>query len=213
MTVRLPAPPRRMARLRLNPAGYPVPWFVDDGSEDPDFRVIPPGKIAYAVRHLRCWLCGTELGRMRASVIGPMCAVNRTSSEPPSHQDCGIYAAIACPFLSNPAKRRRLGDLPEGVLPAAGVALERNPGVAVVWTSRNPRPFRPPDGRGVLFNVGHPEQVLWFTEGRPATRAEAQASIASGLPVLEEAAAADGPMAVDQLARMVAAVVPLLPSL
>lgn len=213
MTVRLPPAPRRMVRLRSNPAGYPVPWFVDDGSEDPDFRVIPAGKIAYAVRHHRCWLCGTELGRMRASVVGPMCVINRTSSEPPSHQDCGIYAAIACPFLSNPARRRREGGLAPDLVPAAGVAIDRNPGVAVVWTSRNPRPFRPPDGRGVLFNIGHPEQVLWFAEGRPATRAECKASIASGLPLLEEAAELDGPAAVAQLHRMVAQLDPLLPSL
>jgi len=44
------------------------------------------------VRHKRCWLCGQPLGKFMCFVVGPMCAINKTSAEPPSHRDCALYA-------------------------------------------------------------------------------------------------------------------------
>src|SRR5262245_17927108 len=102
--------PARMARLPISPAGYPVPWFVATIKGEPDFRVIGPDKIARAVRADLCWLCGQTLGRFKAFVGGPMCAVNRTSAEPPSHRECAEYAVRACPFLTRPRMRRNEKD-------------------------------------------------------------------------------------------------------
>jgi hypothetical protein len=54
---------------------------------------------------------------------------------------------------------------------------------------------------GVLFELGEPVEIQWYAEGRTATREEVLHSIDTGLPFLEEAAAADGPQACAQLGR------------
>src|ERR1041385_2432550 len=95
--------PELPARLRKLPVerGYPVPWFVAFVDGHYDFRVIGPGKIARAVQENRCWICGDTLGSYLCFPIGPMCAINRVTSEPPSHRECAEWSARACPFLLN----------------------------------------------------------------------------------------------------------------
>lgn len=182
-------PPREPTAIRGLPHdrhGRPIPWFVHvDERGRPDFRVIRANGIAEAVRRGLCWVCGTLLGREAAFVVGPMCTVNRTSAEPPSHRECAKYTADACPFLSTPHMRRRTTGLPADRVDPAGIAIPRNPGVACVWFSRRWRIERAPGG--VLFNIGEPNRVMWRTGGRDATRAEVLASIESGLPLLQEA--------------------------
>lgn len=210
---RFPDAPPRIKRLPVNDAGYPVPWFVWMGEDgrSPDFRVIAPGKIEKALMEHRCWVCGqARTGPTSAFVIGPMCAVNRVSAEPPSHRDCAVFSAKACPFLVNPKKRRREGGVPEHD-ELAGVMLSRNPGVALVWITANHwRPFVA-DG-GVLFDVGEPLRVLWFAEGREATRAEVMASIDSGYPSLLAMAEQEGDDAVAHLERLRERAMPLVPA-
>lgn len=215
----------RMKRLPVSPAGYPVPWFIqwfdegrptDCGVGIPDFRVIDPNKMASAVKQKRCWVCGSQLGVHLAFVIGPMCAINRVISEPPSHRECAIFSATACPFLTQPRMRRNEAGIPSaletGALnDAAGFGLKRNPGAACVWITRNYRMFRPHAGApGVLFKLGDPEEVLWFCHGRAATRSEVMGSIDSGLPLLR--ASEEGPEAEAALAYAVARAMPLLPA-
>ncbi len=178
----LPPLPRHMAHLPTDHRGFPVPWFVAWIDGEPDFRVIGPGKIAQAWNKKLCWLCGEKLGRFQSFVIGPMCAVNRTSAEPPSHLDCARYAALACPFLTKPAMRRNEKDMPEDAAVSAGTMIRRNPGCCAVWTTREPRIFRA--GQGHLFNIGEPNSVEWFAEGREATRGEVLLSIDTGMPLL-----------------------------
>jgi hypothetical protein len=188
--------PPRIRRLPIA-RGYPVPWFVawldedglatTSGQGTPDFRIIRPGGVAFAHNNQRCWICGDPLGSYKTFTIGPMCAVNRTSAEPPSHLDCSDWSARACPFLARPQARRRDAGRPEGTVEAPGIALMRNPGVALVWTTRKYKPVS--DGMGgVLFNIGEPTDVRWYAEGREATRDEVLASINSGLPSLRELA-------------------------
>lgn len=181
-------PPREPNAIRGLPHdkhGRPIPWFVHiDEHGSPDFRVIRYGGIKEAVQRGLCWVCGTLRGREAAFVIGPMCAINRISAEPPSHRECAKYSADACPFLSTPHMRRRERGLPEDRVNPAGVAIMRNPGVACVWFSRRPTMERAPGG--VLFNIGEPSRVLWRAHGREATRAEVLASIESGFPLLAE---------------------------
>ena len=211
-----PTLPARMARLPLNDAGYPVPWFVAWIDGKPDFRVIERGRIAAALTQHRCWVCGQRMTSPTASfVIGPMCAVNRVSAEPPSHHDCATYSARACPFLANPKKRRREGHMPDEHVTAPGMMIARNPGVALVWTSRHWRPFQVPGGLGtpgVLFNVGEPTRVAWYAEGRDATREEVLASIDSGLPILLAEAEKEGPEAMKHLHRLRDEAMELLPA-
>lgn len=202
--------PDRIKHLPVSPTGYPTPWFVAWINGVPDFRVIKRNGIADAVRQKRCWVCGEPLGRTFAMTLGPMCAINRTISEPPSHRDCAIYSALACPFLSNPRMRRHETGLPENRIEAAGTALKRNPGAAAVWLTRGYRPFRAPGG--VLFTFDDPTEVLWFADGRAATRQEVEASIYSGLPELEKVAAQEGPEATAALRRLTADAMQYLPA-
>lgn len=204
-----PELPARMAALPKDKHGRPVPWFVAWIDGAPDFRVIGTDKIRDAVRFELCWVCGRHRGRYAAFVVGPMCAVNRVSAEPPSHLECADYSARACPFLSTPRMRRRDGGLPEAAVEPAGTMIPRNPGVALVWVTRAFAIFAAPGG--VLFDIGEPVQTRWYAEGRDATRAEVMASIDSGLPLLAAEAAKDGPAAVAELEVMRAKALPLVP--
>jgi len=202
--------PDRMKRLPISNKGYPVPWFVAFHNGDWDFRVIGPGKIESAVKRKLCWLCGQPLGVHQVFTLGPMCSVNRVSAEPPSHLECADYAARACPFLSKPKMRRNEVDMPEEHQPPAGIMLRRNPGVTALWVTKKYQPFRA--GEGVLFEIGEPERVLWFAEGRIATRAEVMASISSGMPFLEAEAIKEGKVAMEELARCFTRSQSLLPT-
>ena len=180
--------PERIQRLPVDERGYPVPWFVDwlpDGK--PEFRAMDPSKWRRAIREKLCWVCGQALGVNLVFVAGCMCGINRTSSEPPSHYDCALWSAMNCPFLSNPEMVRREDEtinnerLREA---ASGFAIARNPGVAMLWVTKQYEVF--PDGRGGrLLQMGEPRRVEWWKEGRRATRTEVLASIEAGLPNLE----------------------------
>lgn len=208
--------PERMTRLVVH-RGYPVPWFVQwvcetdragivaapTGVGEPRFEIMDRDKHTRAVRDGLCWVCGQVLGSYRSFVIGPMCAVNRTSAEPPCHLDCAEWSARNCPFLSRPTMSRRVGCKIEGTVAAPGVALMRNPGVAMVWTTRRGRYGIRRVGDGILFNIGEPEHVSCWAEGRPATQAEIERSIETGLPALMELAEEEGAMAVAELQNYV----------
>lgn len=203
----VPAPVSWLPRDRR---GFPVPWFVAWVDGVPDFRTVGVGKVELATKFGLCWVCGLELVHQRAAyVAGPMCGVNRVSSEPPSHVACARFAARACPFLVRPAMRRAAGET-EGAVGPAGVMIERNPGVAMLWISGSlALPFDVPNGR--LFRLPDPLAVEWYAQGRAASRAEVQASVESGLPVLMESAEAEGRDAVRELVECVRAFAPLLP--
>jgi hypothetical protein len=194
--------PLRMRGLPLH-RGYPVPWFVATVDGLPDFRIMDQAKFRRAIREKRCWVCGDVLGRYFAFVIGPMCAITRTTAEPPCHQECARWSAMNCPFLARPHAHRR-EDYPAEAQPAAGISIDRNPGVACVWTTRDYAVFKPATG-GVLLSVGNPTEVEWFAEGRYATRAEVGASILSGFPALVESTNQERPerraLALDELRR------------
>jgi len=197
--------PPRIAALPQDKHHRYVPWFVAWINGIPDFRIIRPAGIQVAFQSKLCWVCGVPFQRQedRAFVIGPMCAVNRVSSEPPSHRDCAVYSATACPFLTTPNMTRRDRHMPGGASAPAGISIPRNPGVALVWVTsyREWGTFR--DGRGgTLFSIGEPREALWFAHGRPATRAEVLTSIDSGLPVLREMAGTEGAGAAAELEVM-----------
>lgn len=206
--------PRRMRELPVDAIGRPVPWFVTWIDGKPDFRVADGAKLHRALRVSLCWACGQGFrnGEDRAWLIGPMCAVNLVTAEPPSHLDCATWSARNCTFLITPNMVRRERHMPEGTQEPAGIMLRRNPGASVVWvtTYRGWKAER--EGRGYLFRLGPARRALWFAEGREATRAEVLASIDSGLPLLRELAEKDGPEAVAELERMHAAALAYLPA-
>lgn len=209
--------PKNMQDLPICPKrNVPVPWFVRWFHGEPEFRVMDTDKFRAAIRRKLCWICGKELNAFGTCfVVGPMCAVNRISSEPPSHAACARYAARVCPFLSRPhAVRRPLTEDPEtGGEPVektvGGVMIKRNPGVTLLWFARGYTLQHV--SNGVLFRMGPAVGVEWYAEGRRATRAECEASIAGGLPTLREYALKDGPVAMLELEADLAAARQLLP--
>lgn len=206
--------PNRMKTLPVDKRGYPVPWFVAWENGQPDFRIIGTGRVTTAVNKQLCWICGQPCRIAPVSyVVGPMCIVNRTSAEPPSHLECATFAAINCPFLATPGRPRNERDIkPAEVIEAPGRGLLRNPGVAVVWSTMDPTtPRQAESGNpGWLFNIGDPFRVDMWAEGRPATADEVLASIDTGLPALREVAAQQGGEALNELARQAAAAIDLV---
>lgn len=185
----LGALPGRLQRLAVDDRGYPVPWFVQWIDGRPDFRVIDTAKFATAIRERRCWVCGGILGKHQAFVIGPMCALNRASAEPPSHYDCARWSAEHCPFLSRPHMVRR-EDAVTALCDTGDASIMRNPGCAGVWvTAKGYHVEKTPgaSGSGYIIRMGEPERIEWYAEGRRATRAEVEHSIATGMPLLLEA--------------------------
>lgn len=215
MSLQLPPMPLRIAKLpRVDIMGIkdaPVPWFVqwlkDDepcepGDGEPDFRVMDGRKWLKAIQQGCCWVCGEPVGQFKAFLIGPMCAVNRVTSEPCCHRDCAIWSAQACPFLTRPKMKRHEKDLPEQGVDAPGFAIKRNPGVACVWICKSFRLFRPHEGgAGWLIRLDDPTDVLWFAEGKPASRAQVLDSITTGYPLLLDLAKEEGADAIVELER------------
>lgn len=195
--------PLRMRKLPVDDRGYPVPWFVawvpgPDGKDVPEFRAMDGRKFRDAVKQRRCWVCGEPLGRWLAFPIGPMCAITRTISEPPSHLECAEWSVRNCPFLSQPKMVRRDENMPEGFEEAAGLGIKRNPGVICIWSTRSYELFD--DGHGkALITIGDPDSVKWWCEGREATREEVEASVTSGYPILHSMALSQGAVAVEML--------------
>jgi len=185
----LPPLPPKMRGLPIDKRGFPVPFFVAMVNGEPDHRVVEPRALQTCVRQNRCWICGNTLGAYKAFVLGPMCAINRISAEPPCHLECAQYAATACPFLTRPHAKRREAGMPEERSAPGGIMLTRNPGVCLVWVTKSFRPMRAQGG--IVFQIGDADSMHWYAEGRAAVREEIEESISGGLPHLVEMAHKD----------------------
>jgi hypothetical protein len=179
--------PKLMQDLPIDERGYVVPWFCEWIDGKPEFRAMDGRKYRRALNEKLCWVCGRKLAGVYVFVAGPMCGINRTSSEPPCHIDCGRWSARNCPFLTKPDMVRREDEQINNAkmrANAPGKAITRNPGVALLWFTREYEVFD--DGRGnPLIQMGRPSGVEWYCRGRAATREEVEESIDSGLPALE----------------------------
>lgn len=180
-----------------------MPWFVAWVDGEPEFRAMDGRKFVRAVRERLCWVCGERLSKVFAFVVGPMCAVNRTSAEPPSHLDCADWSVRGCPFLSRPHMVRREAGLPDQAQPPAGIGLGRNPGVTLIWITKA---YRMHDaGNGHVIRMGDPTKITAWAEGRAASADELEHSIATGLPALREIAEMEGAHAVRRLEQQTSA--------
>lgn len=214
----IPMPPR-MSRRPISRKGFPVPYFVTvkDENGDYDFRAIESGPIVNCIKRNLCWLCGDTLGQFRCFVIGPMCAFNRISAEPPSHRECAEYAVKACPFLSKPNARRNEAGLVEKYGAevtesfVGGHGLKHNPGVTLLWITKHYKLVADGNG-GILWELGDPIELYFIKEGRKATRAEIDASISIGLPKVRATAESEGPEAVIEFEKSVKRGLSLLPA-
>jgi hypothetical protein len=179
---RLVPMPERMQGRPIDERGWVVPWFVHQtGPDTYDFRVIGPEKIRQAVVGNLCWVCGPRLGKFKSFTVGPMCAVNEISAEPPSHRDCARFSATICPFLNQPRAGRNEKNLPEDGQDAPGVAIKRNPGVCLIWTTTGYTitPER-------LFHMHPPISVEGFARGKPCSVEDILDGMGSGIHLLYE---------------------------
>lgn len=189
--------PRRIAALPHDKHGRPVPFFVAWVDGQPDHRIADQPKVLDAVRFDLCWICGEPGGAFKAFTVGSMCVVNRVAAEPPAHRECAVFSVMSCPFLTRPNMVRRENGKPDGVVDPGGTMLLRNPGAIAVWVTKK---FAiQPTPTGPLWRFGDPTEVLWYAEGRTATRGEVDESIRTGLPLLQAEAEKDGPRALADL--------------
>lgn len=188
MVVNLETAPERIKNLPIDSRGYPVPWFVQWMDGKPEFRLMDQEKWIRSIKEELCWVCGDRMGAFKVFVVGPMCGINRTTAEPPTHKDCAEWSAKNCPFLSNPSMTRREDELTKSCEPnVAGIMIKRNPGVTLLWTTKNYKVFDDGQGRP-LIQMGEPVSVDWYYEGKPATREQVVTSIEAGCPALEKIA-------------------------
>lgn len=210
----LPSLPANIAALPIDDRGYPIPWFVAEIDGKRDFRVADGRKKFLAAFHNHCWICGEKIIGKKSFVIGPMCAINCTTSEPPCHYDCAKFAAQACPFLILPRAEYRNANLPgQPILPTG--AILGNPGACCIWTTRNFEVFNPrqqqcPDD--FLFTIGSAYSVEWYAEGKRATRNQVITSVGNRIHFLfEEAKKIGRSEAMDELLTGIANFMKLLP--
>jgi hypothetical protein len=198
--IELPPLPKNVAKLPRDERGYPVPWFVVWLKGKPEFRVADGEKQLTALREQRCWVCGVPIGHDPTFVTGTLALINRCHGEAPCHPDCARFSAVACPYLTKPKARRREAGLPEGT-ETSGYAVERNPGVVVLWTCASKReayrPFR--TGNGFLYELPDPKRLEFLSEAREATREETLVSIRDAYGRILPQAVRDGLDAVEQL--------------
>jgi hypothetical protein len=198
----LPPLPENMKHLPIF-RSYPVPAFVhwlENG--EPEFRILEPGYFVKAIRQSLCWVCGLPFtNRRRAFVIGPMCAINRISAEPPCHVECARFSAIGCPFMSRPHMVRREDNLPDGIHVQEG-HVEHNPTVALVYHTRKFKVFN--TKTGPLVEMDEPYDVEWYYQGRRATRDEVLGALVKGIAQLRDEALTHGPEAVTEMEKQIA---------
>ena len=202
---KLPELPSNMKQLPRDDVGRPIPFFVAYVDGKPDFRIVDPPKLIACVVKQLCWVCGERLNRLRHSTVprgtfvaGPMCVVNGTSAEPPSHAACAEWSAKACPFLTRPAKERRIGGLDAiNVERSGGVMLDRNPGVTALIDSErwsfhqvSADPEINSQG-GVLCRFSRVASIRWMKEGVNASPHDVMKALDEGLPALVEIAQLD----------------------
>lgn len=168
--------------------GYIVPYFVCWylGREPvhertpgavPSFQTVDAVRAIHCRRQRLCWICGKQIGTYKWFVFGPAGVVAQQSVEPPSHMDCAHYAVQVCPFMLNPNKHIRVNrPLRESEQVTPDLSTH-NPGVSVLWVTKTflPVPIDPKNGV-YRYDVGEPEMIEYWREGRKATRAEIKAA-------------------------------------
>ncbi len=168
----LPAMPESIAALERDHRGLPIPWFVRRPANGPiDFRVMDTNRHQQALKERRCWVCGEPLGKEMAFVGGPLSAAQRLYSDPPAHPDCAEFSAKACPFLAIPTAHRREANKPADLECIPG-QVATNPEVVGILITDGFEPL----GRGVT-RANPAIRILWYHEGRQASRREIKAAI------------------------------------
>jgi hypothetical protein len=138
--------PESMRRLRVF-AGLPVPWYAEWRDDKPVYGVpVSDEKFKRAAVSHVCIMCGARLRRRAAFVGDAAVAIRQRTAVPPAHSDCAHWALGHLRVISTATHFHR---------------------VKVLWVTRI---WKWLGAR--IFDIGVPEAVEWYLEGRSATRAE-----------------------------------------
>lgn len=100
--------PPELAHLKIDPRGYPVPFFVSKKNGVYDFVNLDINKQQIAVDQKLCGICGKKLYKdFMYFISGPLGMKNRASSDPAMHRVCAEFSLSVCPHLHFRAAPRR----------------------------------------------------------------------------------------------------------
>lgn len=148
--------------------GFPVPWFVAYVDGKPDFRMIDPKKMQYALEQDKCFVCGKKhIKGLYFFITGPMGLANGVHSDCPLHLDCAKYSLQICPHLFfERTQRNETGDLYKYVSATTGQAgIKEKPSELYLIKANKYKTIPGPEGgRLIKFNVVDFEE-FWYENG------------------------------------------------
>jgi hypothetical protein len=192
--------PPRMKKLPRDPDGNPIPWFAQTSDGQGNFSM-DPYKWMKAVEDLRCWICGEQLGTYRAFMLGPLLAVGRTAMDPPSHRECAEFWVQHFPLLSDKKKQN----------PSIVMMIWITRKYALPISENDADMNLPGQPGGPMFSLGEPEEVLYYCQGRPATREEIRGAMEPGISNLRAKAKLEGPESSSDLEELIKRAEELMP--
>jgi hypothetical protein len=155
----------RIKVLPRDSRGFPIPWFVKPEHDPPDFRVLRDNASFKAHNLNICWICGQSLGSFKAHVLGPMGALQRSTTEAACHKTCAEFAAVACPFIANPNMNRSPRALPEGT--NTFEAELDNPTFFCIYVMKGAQHrYLSRQGNAPVWHLQEPVEVYWYRKGK-----------------------------------------------
>lgn len=151
-------------RLKLRPRdsrGFIIPYSVDDGTFQPDFRMTQPDRVRELLANQNCWLCGLPRTHVMCFIGGPLSISNRLFSDGWMHDACAAYAIRVCPFLSRPTGQYSKREVPKHVTVLPLVAAERPQRFGIAYT-RSFKTVMDPE-RNLYLLAGPFTRIHWFS--------------------------------------------------
>lgn len=92
--------PKELSHLKLDPRGYPIPYFVPIIDGLPNFRFLHTEKQDNCFNRHLCPICGKKLNPDYSYIVtGPIGMKNQVSTDPAMHRVCAEFSMLACPHL------------------------------------------------------------------------------------------------------------------
>lgn len=150
--------------------GYPIPYFIATlPNGERDFRIGSGIKAKICIHEHRCWVCGTNLGRLRCFIGGPLSVWNRVFGDAWMHPGCAEFSMRNCPHLLGRAVKRREAGLPPEAMAQEGFVADRPPFAGQYFTTSRAVILR---SHGGLIEAGPSTKVVWWKDGRVVEEAE-----------------------------------------
>lgn len=145
--------PAFLSHLKVNGAGYPIPYFVAYNNGVPDFRLLDARKQLLCIEHKTCSICGKKLFKGAYYFIGgPMGYTNKISTDPPMHRQCAEYSLNTCPHLHLQKAHRRENGVEDLIAQQGQVMMDKPPMLLLIKSDKFEK-FKDPD---------HPTTLIKF---------------------------------------------------